>query len=148
MSESHSSLVRFATDSGIGSADRRKSSANQSDLGGYERSGKTNKECNTQNSHRRLELSHVDFVPSNAQYSQGGPKFYIFEDSEAVIKMLMKGRRPHLRHVSRTHRVALDWLFDRSNLDPKIQIRYVDTKNQFADILTEGHFTRDEWNHP
>ena len=24
-----------------------------------------------------------------------------------------------MRHVSRTHRVALDWLFDRINLDPK-----------------------------
>ena len=33
-----------------------------------------------------------------------------------------------MRHVSRTHRVALDWLFDRTNVDPKIQIKYVDTK--------------------
>ena len=52
-----------------------------------------------------------------------------------------------MRHVSRTHRVALDWLFDRINLDPKIQINYIDTKNQLADILTKGNFTRDEWNH-
>ena len=52
-----------------------------------------------------------------------------------------------MRHVSRTHRVALDLLFDRINLDPKIQIKYVDTKNQLADILTKGNFTRDEWNH-
>ena len=50
-------------------------------------------------------------------------------------------------HVSRTHRVALDWLFDRINLDSKIQIKYIDTKNQLADILTKGNFTRDEWNH-
>ena len=52
-----------------------------------------------------------------------------------------------MRHVSRTHRVALDWLFDRINLDTKIQIKYIDTKNQLADILTKGNFTRDEWNH-
>ena len=52
-----------------------------------------------------------------------------------------------MRHVSRTHRVALDRLFHRINLDPKIQIKYVDTKNQLADILTKGNFTRDEWNH-
>ena len=51
-----------------------------------------------------------------------------------------------MRHVSRTHRVALDWLFDRINLDPKIQIKYVDTKNQLADMLTKGNFIRDEWN--
>ena len=52
-----------------------------------------------------------------------------------------------MRHVSRTHRVALDWLFDRINLDSKIQIKYIDTKNQLADILTKGSLTRDEWNH-
>ena len=63
------------------------------------------------------------------------------------IKMIMKGRSPTIRHVSRTHRVALDWLFDRINLDPKIQIKYIDTKNQLADILTKENFTRDEWNH-
>ena len=28
--------------------------------------------------------------------------------------------------VSRTHRVALDRLFDRINLEPKIQIKFVD----------------------
>ena len=49
--------------------------------------------------------------------------------------------------LSRTHRVALDWLFDRINLDSKIQVKYIDTKNQLADILTKGNFTRDEWNH-
>ena len=106
------------------------------------------KQCNTQNSQRRLELSHVDFVPSNAKDSREGTKLYISEDNEGVIKMIMKGRSSSLRHVSRTHRVALDWLFDRINLDPKIRIRYVaDSKNQIADTLTTGHFIRDEWNH-
>ena len=71
---------------------------------------------------------------------------YVFEDNEAVIKMIIKGRSPAMRHVSKTHRVALDWLFGSINLDPKIQIKYIDTKNQLADILTKGNFTRDEWN--
>ena len=52
-----------------------------------------------------------------------------------------------MRHVSRTHRVALDCLFDRIFLDSKIQIRYIDTKKQLADTLTKGNFARDEWNH-
>ena len=68
------------------------------------------------------------------QYSQGVSQLYIFEDTEAVIKMIVKGRSPTTRHVSRTHRVALDWLFDRINLDPKIQIKYCHTKNP-----TRGH---------
>ena len=70
-----------------------------------------------------------------------------FEDNEAVIEMTIKRRSPTMRRVSRTHRVALDWLFDGINLDTKIQIKYIDTKNQLADILTKGNFTRDEWNH-
>ena len=92
-------------------------------------------------------LSNIDCVPSNVQLSHQEALLYVFEDNEAVIKMIIKGRSPTMRHVSRTHRVALDWLFDRINLDSKIQIKYIDTKNQLADILTKGNFTRDEWNH-
>ena len=40
-----------------------------------------------------------------------------------------------------------DWLFDTINLDPNIQIKYIDTKNQLTDTLTKRNFTRDEWNH-
>ena len=92
-------------------------------------------------------LNNIDSVPSNAQSACQEALLYVFEDNEAVIKIIIKGRSPTMRHVSRTHRVALDWLFDRINLDPKIQIKYIDTKNQLADILTKGNFTRDEWNH-
>ena len=74
------------------------------------------------------QLSNVDYVPTNTLSSQGESQLYIFEDNEAVIKMIIKGRSPTTRHVSRTHSVALDWLFDRINLEPKIQIKYVDTK--------------------
>ena len=82
-------------------------------------------QCNTQNSQRHLELSNVDFVPSNVNSSHEGAMLYIFEDNEAVIKMIMKSRSPTMRRVSRTLRVALDWLFDRIDLDPKIRISYI-----------------------
>ena len=91
--------------------------------------------------------NNVDLIPSNVNSSRREALLYIFEDNEAVIKMIIKGRIPTMRHVSRTHRVALDWLFDRINLDPQIQIKYIDTTNQLADILTKGNFTRDGWNH-
>ena len=74
-------------------------------------------------------LNDVDRVPSNVQFSHQEASLYVFEDNEAVIKMIKKGTSPTLRHVSRTHGVALDWLFDQINLDPKIQIKYIDTKN-------------------
>ena len=63
-------------------------------------------------------LNNIDCVPSNVQFSHQEAVLYVFEDNEAVIKMIIKGRSPTMRHVSRTHRVALDWL--KSNtLTPK-----------------------------
>ena len=99
-------------------------------------------------SHKKIDVvKDIDSVPSNVQSARQEALLYVFEDNEVVIKMIIKGRSPTMRHVSRTHRVALDWLFDRINLESKIQIKYIDTKNQLADILTKGNFTRDEWNH-
>ena len=56
-------------------------------------------------------LNNIDCVPSNVQSSHQEALLYVFEDNEAVIKMIMKGKCPTMRHVSRTHRVVLDWLF-------------------------------------
>ena len=64
-------------------------------------------------------MENVDSVPSNVQSAGQEALLYVFDDNEAVIKMFIKGRSPTMRHVSRTHRVALDWLFDRINLDTK-----------------------------
>ena len=64
------------------------------------------------------QLSEVEHVPTNTRSSQG----------EAVIKIIIQGRGPTMRHVSRTHRVAVDWSFDWTNLEPRIQIKHVDTK--------------------
>ena len=90
-------------------------------------------------SHNKIDvMKHFDVVVSNVQSARQEALLYLFEDNEGVIKMIMKGRSPTVRHVSRTHRVALDWWFDRINLDSKIQIKYIDTKNQLADILTKG----------
>ena len=98
------------------------------------------------NMHNTMPIKHInviptniDHIPSSTKNSDSNAMLYVFEDNEAMMKMTIKGRSPTMRHVSRTHRVALDWLFDRINLDSKIQIRYIDTKHQLAD-------TRDEWN--
>ena len=74
------------------------------------------------------DLDNVDIVSSHANSSRQEAMLYNFEDNDAVIEMIIKGRSPTMRHVSRTHRVALDWLFDRINL------------KQLADILTKGKF--------
>ena len=90
---------------------------------------------------QNVDLSNVDQVSANADiFDERESQLCISEENEAVIKMIIKRRSPTMRHVSRTHRVALDWLFDRINVDPKIQVEYVDTKNQLADMLTKGSF--------
>ena len=53
------------------------------------------------------DLNNVDFVSSNVNSSRQEALLYVFEDNEAVIKMIIEGRSPTMRHVSRTHRVAL-----------------------------------------
>ena len=106
----------------------------------------TQNQTKTPIQHDTLELCNAGYGSSNAKSSHFGAMLHVFKDNKAVIKMIIKGRSPTMRHVSRLHRVALDWLFDRINLDQKIQIKKVDTKHQLADILTKGNFTRDEWN--
>ena len=70
----------------------------------------------------------VDYVPPSLPMSNGRAKPYAMEDNDAVIKMTVKGRSPNLRHVARTHRVDLDWLFERVSKDPGCFIKFVGTK--------------------
>ena len=82
-------------------------------------------------SHNKIDaMKDIDAVPSNVQSARQEALLHVFEDNEAAIKIIIEGRSPTMRHVSRTHRVALDWLFDRIDLDSKIQIKCIDTKNQ------------------
>ena len=70
----------------------------------------------------------------------------IFEsiDNAAVIQMINQGRSPSLRHVTRSHRVDWDWLFERVNLDCSILMkirankRSVDKGNVYHDA--KKHF--------
>ena len=53
-------------------------------------------------------MADIDTVLSNVQSARQEALLFVFEDNEAVIKMIVKGSLT-VRHVSRTHRVALDW---------------------------------------
>ena len=52
-------------------------------------------------------MENIDSVPSNVQSSCQEALLYVFEDNEAVINMITKGRSPTMRHVSRTHRLVV-----------------------------------------
>ena len=88
----------------------------------------------------------IDYVPPSLPITYGQGKLFLLEDNDAGIKMVVKGRSPQLRHVARTHRVNLDWLFERIKDDPGCSLKFVGTKEQMADILTKGSFTADSWN--
>ena len=47
------------------------------------------------------KLDNVDILPSNVQSSHQEALLFVFEDNEAVIKMIISGRSPTLRHVSK-----------------------------------------------
>ena len=90
-------------------------------------------------------LTSVDHVPPTLPLSAGKGRVVIFEDNDAVIKVCIKGRSPNMRHVPRTHRVDLDWLWERMREDPGVFIKYVGTKEQIADLFTKGAFTQEQW---
>ena len=75
----------------------------------------------TPTTNTNLDLINIDHVHSSGTHSGSNAMLHVFEDNEAVIKMIIKGRSPAMRLVSRTRRVALDWLSDRINLDSRIQ---------------------------
>ena len=73
-----------------------------------------------------------------------GFKLTVCEDNEARIKIALKKRSQALRHIRRTHRVNLDWLYEAFDKD-EINLRYVRTNQQIADVLTKHFSNRDAW---
>ena len=69
----------------------------------------------------------------------------VLEDNGAVRTMNKKSRAPLLRHVTRTHRVNLDWCLERLREDDGIYLRHVNTKMHIADFLTKGSFAISNW---
>ena len=49
-----------------------------------------------------------------------------------------------MRHVSRTHRVCLDWTFEVMQ-NPQVSLRYVNTSYQIADMMTKAITKKDVW---
>ena len=90
-------------------------------------------------------LQAVDYVPLPLPRSSGIAQLLVLEDNEAVIKMCNKGRSAQMRHVCRTQRIDIDWLFERIRDDPGFYMKYVRTHLQMADLLTKASFTSLQW---
>ena len=92
-------------------------------------------------------LESIYYVPPNAQVSTNRTHLFIFEDNEAVIKMISKGRCPHMRHVlaDASCELGLVGSFEKTKLDANASVTCVHTNQQIADI-TKSSFARNEWN--
>ena len=89
---------------------------------------------------KHVDLSNIDQVPVNADSSHG-------QSQEAVIKMITKRRSPTMRHVSRNTESRWIGCSTKSIQIQRSKSNMWTPKNQMADMLTKGSFTRDEWNH-
>ena len=67
-------------------------------------SDRTGQPVNGKNkSHNKIDvMQDINTVPSNVQFASREALFIVFEDNEAVIKMLTKERGSTMRRVSRT----------------------------------------------
>ena len=90
------------------------------------------------------QSSLLTSVPANTHSSQGESQLYNFEDNEAVIKMIIKGRCDMCQELTGFQLIGC---LTGLNVEPRIQIKYVDAKNHFAEKLSQRSFTRNEWNH-
>ena len=86
------------------------------------------------------------FPKANSSFAPTRGTVFVCEDSTAVIGMLRKGRSLAMRHIRRTHKVNLDLLCEIfSNNEGIINIRYVHTSLQVADIFTKGAYDPASW---
>ena len=65
---------------------------------------------------------------------------YVFEDNEAVTKMICERQKSHNEMFPELTEMLLIGCSIELIWDPNIQIKYIDTKNQLADILTKREF--------
>ena len=77
---------------------------------------------------------------------QSNTVLIIAEDNEAVIKIIKKARSMALRHLPRTHRIDVHWLYEVCS-DPRVRMLYVNTKQQVADLMTKAINNPATWAH-
>ena len=70
-----------------------------------------------------------------------------FEDNTAAIAVMKSGKNPQIRHMNRTHQVSHRWLHEIIDRDPAVTIRYCDTKEMKADLMTKAFYDGSKFQH-
>ena len=60
--------------------------------------------------------------------------------------IISKCRPTALRHLPRTHRIDVNWLFEVCG-SPEVIVRYANTKQQIADLMTKALTKPETWQH-
>ena len=92
-----------------------------------------------------VSVDTLDYVPPGMPEPSSRAQCFIFEDNDAILKMVRGCRSNQMRHKARTHRVKLDFRFELCNSDPSLKPRYVHASYQLVDIFTKGSLTAATW---
>ena len=66
------------------------------------------------------------------------------EDNQAMIKVCTTGKNAVMRHLGRTHRVAISWLHERFSSED-VDLFYENTEHMAADVFTKGFVDAAKW---
>jgi RNA:NAD 2'-phosphotransferase (TPT1/KptA family) len=69
---------------------------------------------------------------------------HIMEDNESTIRVLISGKNPNMRYMSRTQRISITWLNERYR-DGDYKLVNCPTKEQAADIFTKPFSNKQLW---
>ena len=113
---------------------------------------------------QNVETQKPKVVPTDAEMNPYSPQFnpgkyfaytrkprsstvlIVAEDNQAVMKIIQKARSMSLRHLPRTHRIDIHWLFEVC-ANPQVRMTYVNTKQQVADLMTKAINAPPTWEH-
>ena len=84
-----------------------------------------------------LSLVEEVFVVSRVQVCGG---------KQAMLAVMQTGRSPTMRHLSRTHRVSVAWLYEQHQRE-NFASSYVPSNDMAADIVTKSISQPDGWVH-
>ena len=68
----------------------------------------------------------------------------VAEGNEAVIEITKKCCSVALKHLPRTHRIDVTWLFEVCDAE-EVKLRHVGTNEQIADLMTKAFTSPEKW---
>ena len=83
------------------------------------------------------------------QQPQGCQEFPLIfhEDNQGAIAIMKSGKNQQIRHMNRTHQVSHRWLHEVVTHDPAVTLKYCESKQMRADLMTKAFFDPGKFEH-